>query len=599
MGKKQKQHSKIFKNSLKILTTIGLLGGSTGLVFGLSNALGLKQNFVNIKPYQFAADDNINPKIAADYRSLPQSGYWNCKDNEPKDEINDVYISSQIDYISSQIDDTNPLKTLNNDPSVLYSYASLITDGATHSVLDKSFNESAYLGLVNWVHQKDKKLNDEDWKAGDDVRIANSQLEISTNTNDEYKDGFYIGKNSKPSEDNPNGFLSTYTAEINKMVSPSGLGKGSLLLSGYLHETPLAMFSNQKQDLYNKSTYTILDGGLQSNRCASVYYRADQSAFLCGIATCQYLQDRYNNVFSKINHGKLAVGTFGGIPIPTVTSFMGGFEWGIYIYNKYFLPKYDGYNEWDEQTKQKRTVGLICVGRSDSFYSNSFVTGEAKFLVQQLLMQGADAILPVAGPQTIDVVNEIRNQSSPAITIGVDTDQENSDIGQYTSKSKLNYGDKIIQFSARKNLAGIGSTIFQARSKGVRGYYYDENYNVKYLDYDKIPLAKQDDKIKRSFIGNSGYATVGTVYNKGAGISLGAPNIIDQHTDDELCGTGWESLVRALKLISESEYDETNNDWKTYNGLIKILLGNKFVKENNKEMNVFEFLEDNKYFVYR
>ena len=588
MGKKQKHHSKIFKNSVKILNGVGLLGGSTGLVFGLSNALSFKQNFINIVPYQFNSNDNIDSKIAADYRSLPQFGYWNCTNDEPINQMNDVYERSKID-------NSNPKDALNNSPSDLYSYASLVLDGATHSTLDKSFNENAYLGLVNWVHQKDKKIGDNDWKAGDDVRITNSQLK--TSANDEYTEGEFYAKYSKPSSDDPLGFRSTYIAEINKMIS-SNLHTGTLLLAGYLHETPLAMFFSDNQELYNKVTYTILDGGFQSNHCASVYYRPDQSAFLCGIAACQYLQDRYESVYSKINHGKLAVGTFGGIPIPTVTSFMGGFEWGIYIYNNYFLPKYPGYDTWDEQTKQKRTVNLICVGKSESFYSNSFVTGEAKFLVQQLLMQGADAILPVAGPQIVDVVNEIRNQSSPAITIGVDTDQENSDIGQYTSKSKLNHSDKIIQFSARKNLASLGSTIFQARAKGVRGYYYDDNFNIHYVDYDQKSLDKEPSDVQCSFIGNSGYATVGTVYNKGAGISLGAPNTLVNHTEDELKGTGWESLARALKLVTK---DNENNDWKTYNGLIKILLGNKFVNRPNStnKINVFEFLEDNKYFVYK
>jgi len=118
--------------------------------------------------------------------------------------------------------------------------------------------------------------------------------------------------------------------EINKMPlnsdDPDGSRKGSLLLPGYIHEDPLKSFKEKQTKLYNEATYTILDGGFDSDRCASVYYRADQSAFLCGIAICQYLQDRYDKIYSKINHGKLAVGTFGGLPIPTVTSFMGGFE---------------------------------------------------------------------------------------------------------------------------------------------------------------------------------------------------------------------------------------------------------------------------------
>ncbi len=590
----KKQHSKAFRTILKVGAAVVLVGGSSGLVIGLTASLSLNGKFVDIKPYQFNKDDKISSTVAADYSSLPSISYWNCSADEPIYGTNDVY-----EY--SMIDETDPLEVLKNDPEEMYSCASQILDGASHVTLDKSFNESSYLGLVNWIHQKDPKIVGDPWTAGQNVRIINSELKNADSSG--YKDGYYSARANKPSSDDNPGFHSIYKDEINKMPLKypddlDGPKKGSLLLPGYIHETPLRTFEEEQTSLYNKATYTILDGGFDSDRCASVYYRADQSAFLCGIAVCQYLQDRYDQIYSKVNDGKLAVGTFGGLPIPTVTSFMGGFEWGIYIYNRFFLPKYDGYNQWDNETKAKRTVDLICVGRSESFYSNSFVTGEAKLLVQQLLMQGADAILPVAGPQTIDVVNEIRNQASPAITIGVDTAQEDSDIGEYRSKSKLNFGNKIIQFSAKKDLAGIASTIFQARAKGVRGYYFDNDFNVNYLDYNGQKLDQCDEAINRSFIGNSGYATVGTIYNKGAGISQGAS--LDNKSASELNnGTGWQSLLHALELIG---YDYKGvDDTSTYNDLISFLLENKFVDidEKHNNMNVFEFLEDNEYFVYK
>ena len=597
MNINKKQHSKTFKTIIKISAAVVLVAGSSGLVFGLTASLSLNEKYIDIIPYQFNEGDKINPRIAADYSSLPSISYWNCSSPEPISARNDVYEYSMI-----ETDETcSPLESLSNDPEEMYSCASQILDGATHVALDKSFNESSYLGLVNWIHQKDKTITGESWAAGDNVRLKNSELKNADSSG--YKDGHYSAKSNKPSSDDNPGFHSIYKDEINKMPlkdpnNPNGPKKGSLLLPGYIHETPLKTFAEEQTDLYNKATYTILDGGLESDRCASVYYRADQSAFLCGIAICQYLQDRYDEIYSKINHGKLAVGTFGGLPLPTVTSFMGGFEWGIYIYNRFFLPKLDGYDQWDNETKAKRKVDLICVGRSESFYSNSFVTGEAKLLVQQLLMQGADAILPVAGPQTIDVVNEIRNQASPAVTIGVDTDQENSDIGEYRSKSHLNKGDKIIQFSAKKDLAGIGSTILQARAKGVRGYYFDEDFNVEYLRYDNTNLDQQEDYVKYSFIGNSGYATVGTIYNKGAGISQGADSVLNSGFTNELnSGTGWQSLFNAIKLIAA---EDDIKDISTYNDLISFLLWTRFdIDEQHKDVNVFEFLEDNEYFVYK
>jgi basic membrane lipoprotein Med (substrate-binding protein (PBP1-ABC) superfamily) len=55
-------------------------------------------------------------------------------------------------------------------------------------------------------------------------------------------------------------------------------------------------------------------------------FRADQSAFMCGLAICQYLNENFDEY---IKDGQLSVGAFGGTPIPTVTVFMGGLQLGI------------------------------------------------------------------------------------------------------------------------------------------------------------------------------------------------------------------------------------------------------------------------------
>ena len=133
----------------------------------------------------------------------------------------------------------------------------------------------------------------------------------------------------------------------------------------------------------------------------------------------------------------------------------------------------------------------------------------------------------------------MRCEQSPTVVIGVDTDQENGQLAKYTSLSPLNYGDKIIQFSAQKNLAGLASLILQAQAKGIRGYYYDQN-EIHYLDYDGIPLKNEvtqySDKISHSFIGNAGYLSVGSVSNGGVMISKGDDTKFSP--DDPFGGTG-------------------------------------------------------------
>jgi basic membrane lipoprotein Med (substrate-binding protein (PBP1-ABC) superfamily) len=88
---------------------------------------------------------------------------------------------------------------------------------------------------------------------------------------------------------------------------------------------------------------------------------------------------------------------------------------------------------------------------------------------------GADAIMAVAGPQTIDTVQEIKNQGSKCIVVGVDTPQEDNptvnDSSVYTDKELHNNdtdyspfvqhapSNKIVKFSAIKGIQPIVNTI--------------------------------------------------------------------------------------------------------------------------------------------
>lgn len=587
--KQRKPLSNAWKSVIKISAGFGIIAGTSGLVFGLTAALSQNLGYIKIQPYLYS-NKVIIPGSAADYSSLPDESAWQSSiGDEPINGISSIYQNTKIDR-------TNPVDSIGDGitSQQLFEYTQLIIDSNGHVTMDKSFNESSYLGLTNWVHQNDLTLGNNTWNPGEDMRLKMTQLTDPTNT---YSDGVYSAKSIKPTSDDNKGFINAYTSAINSITS-SSLRKGSIVLAGYLHETPIAQFISQYHDVFEKASYVLLDANFPGERISTTAFRSDQAAFLCGISICQYLQSRYDDVYSKVNDGKLAVGTFGGLPIPTVTSFMGGFEWGIYFYNNFILPKYDGYDDWDQTLREKRTVDLISAGKSTSFYTNSFNTGDARLLVQQLLTQGADAILPVAGPQTIDTVNEVRCENSPAVVIGVDTDQENGQLAQYTSLSPLNYGDKIIQFSAQKNLAGLGSLILQAQAKGVRGYYYDQD-QIHSLDYDGIPLENEvtslSKKVSHSFIGNAGYLSVGNVSNGGVLISKGDDTKFSP--DDPFGGTGWNSLKNAMAILTPS----TNFD--DYNSIIEYLSNVTFefpdpYGAEPHVVTIFDMLDQNKYFMY-
>jgi basic membrane protein A len=135
----------------------------------------------------------------------------------------------------------------------------------------------------------------------------------------------------------------------------------------------------------------------------SVRFRPDQAAFLAG-----YLAAGLTKTHK--------VGTFGGIPLPTVTSFMDGFAAGVLHYNQVH-----GTNVkvlwWNPKTH-----GMFVSTNTSDF--NAFVdTGAASELTSRLVRSGADIIFPVDGPLGESAACSTAQQIHGVLLIGVDTDQ--------------------------------------------------------------------------------------------------------------------------------------------------------------------------------
>ncbi len=124
-------------------------------------------------------------------------------------------------------------------------------------------------------------------------------------------------------------------------------------------------------------------------------FATDEAAFLAG-----YLAAGTSKT------GK--VGTFGGLPIPTVTIFMDGFYYGVKYYNEK-----NGTNVevlgWDPATQQ----GL--------FTNNFESTDDGRAMGETLLGEGADVILPVAGPVGLGTAEAVMTAGNAWI-VGVDYD---------------------------------------------------------------------------------------------------------------------------------------------------------------------------------
>jgi basic membrane protein A len=124
-------------------------------------------------------------------------------------------------------------------------------------------------------------------------------------------------------------------------------------------------------------------------------FNTDEAAFLAGYAAAAVTQT-----------GK--VGTFGGLPIPTVTIFMKGFVEGVNYYNEAKGTNVEvlGYNIEDGS-------GLFSMDFDDQ--------QKGRELAISLMDEGADVILPVAGPVGLGAAAAIQERGN-AYVIGVDSD---------------------------------------------------------------------------------------------------------------------------------------------------------------------------------
>ncbi|WP_157683911.1 BMP family lipoprotein [Microlunatus soli] len=106
------------------------------------------------------------------------------------------------------------------------------------------------------------------------------------------------------------------------------------------------------------------------------------------------------------------VGTFGGAKIPTVTIFMDGFAQGVDYYNK-------------QKGKKVQVLGWNAAKQD-----GQFVPGEDGFdnisggkqVATNLISQGADIVLPVAGPSGEGALQAAKASGGKVNTIWVDTD---------------------------------------------------------------------------------------------------------------------------------------------------------------------------------
>jgi len=156
---------------------------------------------------------------------------------------------------------------------------------------------------------------------------------------------------------------------------------------------PDQLFAIVDNDLFD----TEAEADRNFDNVAELVFDTDQAAFLAGYVAAAMSETG-------------TVGTYGGINIPTVTIFMQGFQLGVEQYN----------------TDNGTDVALI--GWDNANPDGGLFTGDfedeakGRATTQSLLDQGADIIMPVAGPVGLGSIAAIEAADSDAKLIWVDTD---------------------------------------------------------------------------------------------------------------------------------------------------------------------------------
>jgi basic membrane protein A and related proteins len=124
-------------------------------------------------------------------------------------------------------------------------------------------------------------------------------------------------------------------------------------------------------------------------------FATDQAAFLAGYVAAGMTQS-----------GKL--GTFGGINIPTVTIFMNGFEAGMNYYN-------------EQKGGNVELLGWDSEAQEGTFTGDFEDQDKGRQVTESFLDEGADIILPVAGPVGLGSAAAVQDAGNASL-IWVDTD---------------------------------------------------------------------------------------------------------------------------------------------------------------------------------
>lgn len=266
---------------------------------------------------------------------------------------------------------------------------------------------------------------------------------------------------------------SDYAKNIQQFLSE----KANLIITvGFLLGVDTATFAKANPNTnFAIVDYTYPDcypGAVEGKDCGSstdmsnvrgLAFQTDQAAFMAGYAAA-----------AMTKTGK--VGTFGGIKIPTVTIFMKGFEAGVKYYNT--------------QKNAKVEVLGWSTAKDDGLFTGNFdSTDDGRKFAESLMQEGADIIMPVAGPVGLGSA-AVCKETGKCLIVGVDTDW---------FVSAPEYQSVVLTSVMKKIDVAVFSTIKDAMSGNFKGGTV--TYTIKDGGVDLAPFHNFDSQLPSTLAG--------------------------------------------------------------------------------------------------
>ena len=152
------------------------------------------------------------------------------------------------------------------------------------------------------------------------------------------------------------------------------------------------------------------------------------------------------------------VATYGGLPIPTVTIFMKGFEAGVKYYNA-------------QKGTDVKVLGWNSATSEGTFTNNFESTDDGRRLAESFMQEGADIILPVAGPVGLGSA-AVCKETGNCKVIGVDADwyETAAEFKEIVLTSVLKKIDVAVYNTAKDTMDGnftSGAVVYALADGGV------------------------------------------------------------------------------------------------------------------------------------